>query len=224
MNVHVALLRRNAALIQSAFAMFWFVRLAVAAPSPETIAALVAGSALVVRGAVRTWGGARGLRARDEFRTPAGRAFLRPVTRISVAQLVASVVLPWIAAGAGATEWVLPSIAITIGLFLVAFATSLQVPAVRWVGVVATVVPALLPLVIHGAGLAVAVCATLGAALTCSVWLGAWATPSGPRRIGVAPDQLHTAFTFGQRVGNAPSPGCCRPSQIPAKDSRGVPS
>ena len=224
MNVHVALLRRNAAVIQAAFAMFWFVRLAAAVPSAATGAVLIVGTALAVWGAVSAWHGASGVRARDEFRTPAGRAFLRPVTRISVAQLVASVVLPWIASTAGATDWVLPSIALTIGLFLFAFAQPLQVPAVRWMGVVATVIPVLLPLVIHGDGLAVAVCATLGAALTCSVWLAAWAAPAGLGRIDAAPGQLHTAFTFGQRVGNAPSPGCSRPSQIPAKDSRGVPS
>ena len=52
-------------------------------------------------------------------------------TVISTVQLVASVVLPGLAAAAGATEWVVPSIAITIGLFLVTFAGPLRVPAVR---------------------------------------------------------------------------------------------
>ena len=202
---HVALLRRNAAVFQLVFATFWFVRLVLAWGSPEAWAVAIGGTTAATIGTRRAWRSAAGLRAREEFRTPAGRAFLRPVTVISTVQLVGSIVLPWVASTTGHTEWVVPSIAITIGLFLMAFATPLQVPAVRWAGAVATLAPAALPYVVSGDELVAAVAATLGAALTASVWWCAVADPvDPPNDVGTAsePGQLHTAFTCEQRGGN----------------------
>ena len=184
----VRLLRRNAAVFQAVFAVLWLVRLAFAGSAINTgagvigVTLLAGGTFTVVTGTRLAWRRANdvGVRARDAFRTPAGRAFMRPVTVITLVQLAGSIVLPWIAAAAGATEWVVPLVAITIGLFLVAFATPLQVPRVRWAGVVATIVPALVPLVAHGAAAVVAVSATLGAALIASVWWCAVAPTSDP--------------------------------------------
>ena len=202
---HVALLRRNAAIFQLVFATFWFVRLTLAWGSPEAWLVMIAGTTAATIGTRRAWRAATGLRARDEFRTPAGRAFMRPVTVISTVQLISSIVLPWIASATGHSEWVAPSIAITIGLFLMAFAGPLQVPEVRRAGVVATLVPAILPFVLSGDALVAAVAATLGAALTASVWWCAVADPvDPPNDVGTAsePGQLHTAFTCEQRGGN----------------------
>lgn len=199
------LLRRNAALFQLVFAAFWFVRLFAAAPSPETACVVVIAAAVGVTGARRAWRNAAGLRARDLLRTADGRAFMRPVTVMTVVQLVASIALPWAAAATGHERWAIPLVAITIGLFLIAFATPLGIPAVRWIGVVATLVPATVPLLAHGDALVVAVAATLGAALTASLWWCAVADPVAPPSVvGTAPEpgQLHTAFTCEQRGGN----------------------
>lgn len=176
----VTLLRRNAAIFQVVFATFWFLRLALVATSAIGWAVFVTGTATALTGATAARHNAIGLRARDAFRTARGRVFLRPVTIISTTQLIASIVLPWLAAAAGATEWVAPLVAITIGLFLVAFATPLRVPPIRVIGVIATVVPAVLPLLMNSDALVLAVAATLGTALTCSVWLCARAAAADP--------------------------------------------
>lgn len=134
----VRLLRRNATLFQAVFAVLWAVRLGAATHRwwvvEVTVVAAVAATVVAVRAT-------RGLSARQALRTPEGRAFLRPVTAMTVAQLVASVVLPVAAAAAGADEWAVPLVAVTIGLFLVGFGRPLRLPAVVALGVAGALVP-----------------------------------------------------------------------------------
>lgn len=163
----VQLLRRNATVFQTVFAVLCAIRFTFAVGAPEVIlaVALVGGSA--VRAAYRA---TRGPRARDVFRTPVGKAFLRPVTWLTVAQIVGSIGLPVLAGAMDAQEWVMPLVAATIGLFLVGFARPLQVRAVGRIGAAATVVPLALPLMAEGDSLLAWTAVTMMVALLAATW------------------------------------------------------
>lgn len=169
----VQLLRRNATVFQAAFATLWAARFTLAVGAPEVVVAVAVAAFVAVRVAVRA---THGLRARETFRTPAGRRFLRPVTWLTVAQLAASVVLPIVAGLVGAERWAVPLVAVTIGIFLVGFARPLQVPPVAWVGAAATAVPLGLPLVSTGTALLAWTAVSMMLALLTSTWLCAIAT------------------------------------------------
>lgn len=163
----VQLLRRNATVFQTVFAVLWSVRFTVAVGAPEVILAAAVVGGLAIRAAFRA---TRGPRARDVFRTPEGKRFLRPVTVLTVAQIAGSIVLPGIAGAIGADDWVMPLVAATIGLFLVGFARSLEVPAVARIGVVATVVPLALPFVANGDALLAWTAVSMMVALLAASW------------------------------------------------------
>lgn len=163
----VQLLRRNAVVFQVAFGLLWSLRLVAAVGAPEVALAAAVIGALAVRSVARA---TRGLRARDAFRTDAGRRFLRPATRLTLVQLAASVALPLVAGALGAAEWSLPLVAITIGLFLVAFGRHLDVGPVSRIGAVATLVCGALPLVANGSALLAATSAVMVATLLASGW------------------------------------------------------
>jgi hypothetical protein len=163
----VRLLRRNAVLIQGVFAVLWSVRLAAAA-GPWEVPVIVAVFAIVATR--RAFAKTAGLRARDEFRTPRGRAFLRPVTRASLWQIAASVVLPIVASAVGLDRWAVPLVAVTISLFLVAFSASLQLTGVRVIGWCATGVVVALPVLVAGSALVATVSGAMVVTLMVSMW------------------------------------------------------
>jgi hypothetical protein len=163
----VQLLRRNATIVQLVFALLWSVRLVSAVGAPEVPVAVLVAGAFAVRTA---WRATRGGRAREVFRTAEGRRFLRPVTRITIAQIAASIVLPVIVGALGAEQWAIPLVAATIGLFLVGFGRSLEVRAVCRVGAAATAVPLGLPLVARGDALTALTATSMIAALLASAW------------------------------------------------------
>jgi hypothetical protein len=163
----VRLLRRNAVAFQAVFAVLWSVRLAALAGPWEVPVVVAAYSVLATRSAFTN---TAGLRARDEFRTPRGRAFLRPVTRISLWQIAASVALPLIAGALGFDAWAVPLVAVTIGLLLVGLAASLQLPAVRVIGALATIASVVLPFLVGGTTLAASVSAVMVVALVSAMW------------------------------------------------------
>ncbi|MDO8363201.1 MAG: hypothetical protein Q7V88_09920 [Actinomycetota bacterium] len=163
----VPLLRRNAVVFQVVFAFVWALRFAFVTGSPELPVVVAAGGAVAGRVAFRA---TRGMRARDEFRTPAGKRFLRPVTWLTVAQLVAGFALPALAGTVGADDWALPLLASTIGMFLVGFGRTLELRAVSGIGIAATVLPLCLPPLASGDALAALTAGSLVAALSASVW------------------------------------------------------
>ena len=163
----VQLLRRNATVVQTLFAVFWSVRFTLAGGAPEVVAFVVVAGGLGARAAFHA---TRGPRAREVFRTPAGKRFLRPVTTLTLAQIAGSIVLPGIAGALGAAEWVMPLVAATIGLFLVGFARPLHVPAVRHIGVGATVVPLALPSMVGGDALRAWTSLSMAVALLGATW------------------------------------------------------
>ena len=188
----VQLLRRNATVVQVLFALLWSVRFVVAVGAPEVPVIVAVVGALSIR---LTFRATRGPSAREVFRTPEGRRFLRPVTWLTIAQVAGSVVLPVIVGVLGAEEWVMPSVAVTIGMFLVGFSRSLRVRAVGHIGVAATVLSLSLPLVASGDALLALIATSMMAALLASTWCCALAA----RKDGDRAARLHTAFTLGQR-------------------------
>jgi hypothetical protein len=163
----VQLLRRNAVVFQVVFACLWSLRFVAALGVPEVAVATAVVGGFAVRASFRVTAGPR---ARDAFRTVEGRRFLRPVTWLTVIQLAASVVLPIITGVVGAAEWSLPLVALTIGLFLIGFSGSLEVPVVAVIGAVATVVSLGLPFVAAGGALVAATSASMILALLVSCW------------------------------------------------------
>ncbi len=167
------LLRRNAVVVQGVFALLWSIRLAVVS-GPWEVPAFV-GIAFVLS-ARRAFRATPGLRARDEFRTPKGRAFLRPVTRATLWQILASLVLPVAATAVGLDEWAVPLVALTIGLFLVEFGRHLQLDRVRVIGAMASVASIVLPLVASGDALVAWISVVMTVGLTASMVACARAT------------------------------------------------
>ncbi|MGB8859974.1 MAG: hypothetical protein WCC60_11995 [Ilumatobacteraceae bacterium] len=232
----VQLLRRNATVFQTVFAVLWSVRFTIAVGAPEVIVAVAVVGGLAVRAAFRA---TRGPRARDVFRTPPGKQFLRPVTWLTVAQIAGSVVLPGIAGAIGAEQWVMPLVAATIGLFLVGFARPLQVAAVARTGAAATVVPMVLPLVCTGDALLAWTAVSMMVALLTATWACALATRADVTRRGssagwptVAPLNIPSTrfvcdFTQRSHSGNGDETAfgqdVAAPSNLP-KEHRGLPS
>ncbi len=167
------LLRRNAVVVQGVFALLWAVRLAVVS-GPWEVPALVA--VALIACSRRSFRATTGLRARDEFRTARGRAFLRPVTLATLWQIAASIALPVAAAAVGLDEWAVPLVALTIGLFLVEFGRHLQLDRVRILGAVASVASIALPFVTSGDPLVGWTSALMVGVLTASMSVCARAT------------------------------------------------
>jgi len=138
-------------LIQAAFAAFWLVR-GSKAIGGGVGDALIAASAVVAVGvfayAARA---AAGIAPRPGG--PEGRRIERAVTIATVVEFAAAIVLPVIVSAAGHTDWVLPSIAITIGPLLLWLDRSVGVPRYRPVGWALTVGPLILVAALSGTAL-----------------------------------------------------------------------
>jgi hypothetical protein len=144
-------LRWVGGLIQLAFAGFWLVR-GSRVIGGGVGAALIALSAVVVVGvlvyAIRAAAGSA-----PRPTSPAGRRIEREVTIATVVELIAALVLPIILSGAGHSDWVLPSIAITIGPLLLWLDHRVHVPRYRPVGWALTIGPVLLVIALSGTAL-----------------------------------------------------------------------
>jgi len=78
----------------------------------------------------------------------------RSVTIATVIELIAAFVLPVIVTAAGHSDWVLPSIAITIGPLLLWLDRLVHIPRYRVVGWVLTIGPVILVATMSGSSLA----------------------------------------------------------------------
>jgi hypothetical protein len=131
--------RKVGGLIQLAFAAFWLIRggLSVSGVIGSVLAA--AGfvvSIAVLAYAVRVTGGIGGRPT-----SPDAKRIERSVSIATVIELVASVGLPIVVSAAGHSDWVLPSIAITIGPLLLRLDRLVGIPRFRPVGWLLTVGP-----------------------------------------------------------------------------------
>ena len=144
--------RRVGGFIQLAFAAFWLVRggltIGGLIGTAVGVASVVAIGVVVVY-AVRATAG-KGHR-------PTGveaKRIERSVNAATIIELVASFVLPVIVIAAGRSDWVLPSIAITIGPLLLWLDHLVNIPRYRPVGWALTVGPLILVAAMSGSALA----------------------------------------------------------------------
>jgi hypothetical protein len=145
--------RRIGGLIQAAFAAFWLARASLAIGG-RTGDILIAASGVAVIAvfsyAIRV---TAGLAPRPAG--PEARRIERSVTIATVIELVAAFILPVIVIAAGHSDWVLPSIVITIGPLLLWLDHLVHIPRYRVVGWVLTAGPLILIATMSGSALAV---------------------------------------------------------------------
>ena len=145
--------RRIGGLIQAAFAAFWLARASLAIGG-RTGDVLLAVSGVAVIGvfayAIRVTAGTAPRPA-----GPEARRIERSVTLATVIELVAAFVLPVIVIAAGHSDWVLPSIVITIGPLLLWLDHLVHIPRYRVVGWALTAGPVILVATMSGSALAV---------------------------------------------------------------------
>jgi hypothetical protein len=145
--------RRIGGFIQAAFAAFWLTRASLAIGG-RTGDVLIAVSAVAVIGvfsyAIKVTAGTAPRPA-----GPEARRIERLVTAATVIELVAAFVLPVIVIAAGRSDWVLPSIVITIGPLLLYLDHLVHIPRYRPVGWALIAGPVILVATMSGTALAV---------------------------------------------------------------------
>jgi hypothetical protein len=138
-------------LIQAAFAAFWLIR------GSRALGGGVAGGLIAVFGVIGVGVFAYAFRAAAGTAprplSQEGKRIEREVTIATVLEFAAAIVLPVIVSGAGHSDWVLPSIAITIGPLLLWLDYRVSVPRYRPVGWALTVGPVVLVIVLSGTAL-----------------------------------------------------------------------
>jgi hypothetical protein len=145
--------RRIGGLIQAAFAAFWLARasLAIGGRAGDI---LIAVSGVAVIGvfsyAIRVTAGTAPRPAGRE-----ARRIERLVTIATIIELAAAFVLPVIVIAAGHSDWVLPSIVITIGPLLLYLDHLVHIPRYRPIGWALTAGPVILVATMSGKSLAV---------------------------------------------------------------------
>jgi len=144
--------RRVGGFIQLAFAAFWLVRGAYnlhgKVRGPLSVAFVVITVVVLVYG-IRV-----SLGTGPRLTTPEAKRIERSVTIATVIELVAAFVFPVIVTAAGHSDWVLPSIAITIGPLLLWLDHEVDIPRYRAVGWLLTIGPVILVATMSGSSLA----------------------------------------------------------------------
>ena len=143
--------RRIGGFIQVGFAAFWLIRGSTTIHGSVSVVMAVASAvvvAIVVGYGVRA---TRGVARRPTG--PEGKQIERAVTIATVVQLIASFVAPAIVIAAGHTDWVLPSIAITIGPLLLWLDHRVDLPRYRPAGWLLIVGPIVLVAAMSGTAL-----------------------------------------------------------------------
>jgi hypothetical protein len=145
--------KRVGGFIQAAFAALWLVRATLAiggrtghvllAASVIAVIAVVAYAIKVTAGTARRPAG------------PQARRIERSVTAATIIELGAAFILPVIVIAAGHSDWVLPSVVITIGPLLLYLDHLVHIPRYRPVGWALTAGPVILVAVMSGSSLAV---------------------------------------------------------------------
>ena len=135
-------------LIQAAFAAYWLVRGSAAIGGRATDALIAVFGVVVIGVFFYAITAARGTAPRP--RSPEGKRIELAVTIATVIELAAAIVLPVIVSAAGHSDWVLPSIAITIGPLLLWLDSRVRIPRYRPVGWALTVGPVILVATMSG--------------------------------------------------------------------------
>ena len=144
--------KRVGGFIQLAFAAFWLVRGAFNlhghVRSPLAIAFCVV-TLIVLAYGIRVTAGTG-----PRLKSPEAKRIERSVTLATVIELIAAFILPVIVIAAGHSDWVLPSIAITIGPLLLWLNHLVHIPRYRIVGWLLTLGPLVLVASMSGSSLA----------------------------------------------------------------------
>lgn len=135
-------------LIQAAFAAFWLMRGSVVIGGAVSDLLIAAFGVIAIGVFLYAVTAARGTAPRPT--SPEGRRIERAVTIATVIEFAAAIVLPVIVSAAGHSDWVLPSIAITIGPLLLWLDHRVDIPRYRPIGWVLTVGPLILVATMSG--------------------------------------------------------------------------
>jgi hypothetical protein len=135
-------------LIQAAFAAFWLVRGSVVIGGGVADVLIAVFGVTVIGVFVYAVTATAGTAPRPK--SPEGKRIERAVTIATVLEFAAAIVLPIIVSSAGHSDWVLPSIAITIGPLLLWLDYRVHVPRLRPVGWVLTIGPVILVATMSG--------------------------------------------------------------------------
>jgi hypothetical protein len=144
--------RKVGGFIQLAFAAFWLLRGALSLTG--VTGTVLAATGIVLSLAVLGYaiGVTAGIGGRPT--SAAAKRIERSVSIATVIELVASFAFPVIVIATGHSDWVLPSIAITIGPLLLRLDHLVDIPRFRPAGWALTVVPFILVAVMSGSALA----------------------------------------------------------------------
>ena len=150
-------------LIQVAFAAFWLVRgsLSIAGDIGLALAVVLGIIAIAVAG----YGLRVSVGTAPMPTGPEAKRIERDVTVATIVQLVASFAVPAVVIAAGCSDWVLPSIVVTIGPLLLWLDYRVHIPRYRPVGWTLTIGPFLLAATLSGSTLAAATGLAAGALL-----------------------------------------------------------
>jgi hypothetical protein len=162
--------RRIGGFIQVAFAAFWLIRgslIVHGKVGPSLALAFIAAVIVVIAYGVRVSAGKT-----PRPTSPEGKHIERSVTVATIVQLVASFAVPVAVIAAGYSDWVLPSIAITIGPLLLWLDHRVHIPRYRPVGWALIVGPVALGLTMSGSSLAATTGIVAGALLLGTAALG----------------------------------------------------
>jgi hypothetical protein len=143
--------KRVGGLIQTAFAAFWLIRGAHAIGGAVGGLLIALSSVAVLASFAYAIRATAGSAPRPKSRE--GKRIERAVTLATVIELAAAFVLPVIVSAAGHSDWVLPSIAITIGPLLLCLDHVVDIPRYRPVGWALTVGPVILVATMSGTAL-----------------------------------------------------------------------
>ena len=162
--------RRVGGFIQLAFAAFWLVRGAFnlngQARGPLAIAFCVVTLVVVAYGIRVT------ARTGPRLTSPPAKRIERSVTIATVIELIAAFILPVVVMAAGHRDWVLPSIAITIGPLLLWLDHLVHIPRYRAVGWLLSLGPVALVATMSGSSLAATTGIAAGALLLATAATG----------------------------------------------------
>src|ERR1700730_1851180 len=199
--------RRVGGLIQTAFAAFWLVRgsLVVGGAATDVLIAafgvsVIGAFAYAIKAPAATAPRPRG---------PEAGQIERAVTLATAIQLAASFALPVAVIAAGHTDWVLPSIAITIGPLLLWLDHLVHIPRYRPVVWALTIGPFILVATMSGAALAAttglaAGILLLGTAAAGFHDLGGVRLPRSPRTVRVNPQAHDRPDDWSVSAGSRP--------------------
>jgi hypothetical protein len=184
-------------LIQAAFAAFWLVRGSVVIGGGVADVLIAVFGVTVIGVFVYAVTATVGTAPRPK--SPEGKRIERGVTIATVLEFAAAIVLPIIVSSAGHSDWVLPSIAITIGPLLLWLDHRVHIPRYGPVGWALTVGPVILVATLSGTALVATTGIAAGSLLLGTAFAG-FHDLAGVRRAAQNAKANKVAFSAGVQL------------------------